>query len=193
MTKHEWETELKKCLRQLPKDEQNKVLAYYHELYADQSEAGKSEKQILNEFGNPADAAEKIMSDYGCTLPTNPLPRKASTPGSFATTIFIMEVIIFIWVLLAAVVVIWSIVATILTVGYAMIAASIISLFAQFSGGIAIGVRLVYAAVTLVSFALAGVVVPHTIKICQGAIKATSLIWKLLFGWYFKKQKGELK
>ncbi len=64
MTKYEWETELKKNIRRLPDDEIKRVTDYYGELFADKAERGESEREIVNEFGNPADVADKILSEY---------------------------------------------------------------------------------------------------------------------------------
>lgn len=80
MTKYEWETELKKCMHRLPKAEQDKVLEYYNELFADQAENGRSEKQIINEFGNPSDVAFKIMTDYGMDVSAVGDERRVAPP-----------------------------------------------------------------------------------------------------------------
>lgn len=64
MTKYEWETELKKNIRRLPDDEIKRVTDYYGELFADKAERGESEREIINEFGNPVDVADKILSEY---------------------------------------------------------------------------------------------------------------------------------
>ncbi len=64
MTKYEWETELKKNIHRLPKSEQDKALDYYNELFADKAESGMSETQIISEFGNPCDVADKILAEY---------------------------------------------------------------------------------------------------------------------------------
>lgn len=64
MTKYEWETELKKNIHRLPKEEQDRVLDFYGELFADKAESGMNETQIINEFGNPIDVADRIISEY---------------------------------------------------------------------------------------------------------------------------------
>lgn len=64
MTKYEWETELKKNIHRLPADETARVLEYYGELFADMIERGKKETEIISEFGNPVDVADKILSEY---------------------------------------------------------------------------------------------------------------------------------
>ncbi|MBD5131486.1 MAG: DUF1700 domain-containing protein [Clostridiales bacterium] len=64
MTKYEWEHELKKNIHRLPSDEIARVLDYYNEMFEDYIERGKSEREIIREFGNPADVADKILSEY---------------------------------------------------------------------------------------------------------------------------------
>ncbi len=81
MTKYEWETELKKSIHRLPDEEIKRVLEYYGELFEDNVERGKSETQIINEFGNPVDVADKILSEYDGELVDEPETRK--TDGIF--------------------------------------------------------------------------------------------------------------
>lgn len=64
MTKFEWERQLKKGISGLPKTEQQRVLDYYNELFADKIDAGLREQYIISEFGNPYDVANKILVDY---------------------------------------------------------------------------------------------------------------------------------
>ena len=64
MTKYEWERQLKKGISGLPKAEQQRVLEYYNELFADKIDAGLREQYIISEFGNPYDVANKILVDY---------------------------------------------------------------------------------------------------------------------------------
>ncbi len=76
MTKYEWETELKKNICRLPADEVKRVLEYYGELFDDMAERGKSEREIINEFGNPADVADNIFSEFEDIAP----PERAEKP-----------------------------------------------------------------------------------------------------------------
>lgn len=64
MTKFEWMSELKKNIRRLPDDEIRRVLEYYEELFADKSEQGGRENEIVAQFGNPVDVSDKILSEY---------------------------------------------------------------------------------------------------------------------------------
>ena len=64
MTKYEWESELKKNIHRLPADEIARVMEYYDELFADKIERGYNEYEIIGQFGNPVDVADKILSGY---------------------------------------------------------------------------------------------------------------------------------
>ena len=78
MTKYEWEHELKKNIHRLPGDEIARVLDYYNEMFEDNIERGKTEREIIREFGNPVDVADKILSEYdGELLPED---GRISTP-----------------------------------------------------------------------------------------------------------------
>ena len=65
MTYTEWRDELKKNLLCVSDAERQRVLDYYAEAYADRREAGFSEREIINGFGAPYDAAQ-----------TNPKPNR---------------------------------------------------------------------------------------------------------------------
>ncbi len=86
MTKYEWESELKKNIHRLPVDEISRIMEYYDELFADKIERGYNECEIIGQFGNPVDVADKILADYeGATAqapqtPT-PAPALADTPA----------------------------------------------------------------------------------------------------------------
>ncbi len=63
MSKYEWEKELKKQLSALPEKEQKPIFDYYGEMFEDRFESGMSEADIIREFGNPYDVAQKILAD----------------------------------------------------------------------------------------------------------------------------------
>ena len=58
-----WEKELRGNLKRIPQDEIESILDYYNELFADKSEQGFSEREIIKGFGNPFDVAYKIVYD----------------------------------------------------------------------------------------------------------------------------------
>lgn len=61
MTFHEWEAKLLENLTSLSEQEKQKILDYYREIYSDKTDAGYSNKQILDEFGSPEECAKKIL------------------------------------------------------------------------------------------------------------------------------------
>ena len=63
MTYNEWRDELKSNLLSVSDTERRRVLDYYAEAYADRREAGFSEREIIDEFGAPYDAAQRILSE----------------------------------------------------------------------------------------------------------------------------------
>lgn len=65
MTYTEWRDELKSNLLCVSQSEQKRVLKYYAEAYADRREAGYSEREIIEQFGAPYDAAQRILNEDG--------------------------------------------------------------------------------------------------------------------------------
>lgn len=63
MTYNEWRDELKQNLLCVTPPERQRVLDYYAEAYADRREAGFSEREIIEDFGAPYDAAQRILSE----------------------------------------------------------------------------------------------------------------------------------
>lgn len=63
MTYIEWMDELKKNLLSIPRDERERVASYFSEIYADKRDAGFSERQIIEEFGPPYDAAKRVLGE----------------------------------------------------------------------------------------------------------------------------------
>lgn len=69
MTYNEWRDELKSNLLSVSDAERRRVLDYYAEAYADRREAGFSEREIIDEFGAPYDAAQRILSENNYDAP----------------------------------------------------------------------------------------------------------------------------
>lgn len=63
MTYNEWRDELKSNLLSVSASERRRVLDYYAEAYADRRDAGYTEREIIEDFGAPYDAAQRILSD----------------------------------------------------------------------------------------------------------------------------------
>ncbi len=78
MTYTEWRDELKSNLLCVSESERRRVLDYYAEAYADRREAGFSEREIIEEFGAPYDAAQSMLADN--QVPYAEAPADAATP-----------------------------------------------------------------------------------------------------------------
>lgn len=63
MTYNEWRDELKSNLLSVSESERRRVLDYYAEAYADRRDAGFSEREIIEDFGAPYDAAQRILAE----------------------------------------------------------------------------------------------------------------------------------
>ncbi|MDE7182619.1 MAG: DUF1700 domain-containing protein [Clostridia bacterium] len=67
MTYNEWRDELKSNLLCVSESERRRVLDYYAEAYADRRDAGFTEREIIDDFGAPYDAAQRILSERSDT------------------------------------------------------------------------------------------------------------------------------
>ena len=63
MRKIEFERKLLSRIEMLPRIEKDKVIDYYNELYYDKLDSGFSEEAIVDSWGDPDDAAIKILSE----------------------------------------------------------------------------------------------------------------------------------
>ncbi|MDR3263847.1 MAG: DUF1700 domain-containing protein [Clostridiales bacterium] len=63
MKKSKFEKKLFKQLGSLPKAEKIKIIEYYNELYLDQKELGRSDDEIIAEWGSPSDIALKVLNE----------------------------------------------------------------------------------------------------------------------------------
>lgn len=76
MTYNEWRDELKNNLLSVSESERRRVLDYYAEAYADRRDAGYSEREIIDYFGAPYDAAQRILYDTYDDAPLSEEPAK---------------------------------------------------------------------------------------------------------------------
>lgn len=79
MTYIKWQDELEGYLGVLSREEKEKVFAYFAEMYADKRDAGLSEKEIIEEFGAPYDAAKRILEENGEAPPEQRAGSRART------------------------------------------------------------------------------------------------------------------
>ena len=61
MTYIKWKDEVESYLGNLSAEEKQRIFSYFAEMYADKRDAGKSEAQIIEEFGAPYDVAKRIL------------------------------------------------------------------------------------------------------------------------------------
>ena len=81
MTYRQWEKAFRKRLSRLPKEERERALGYYAELYGDKLDAGVSESEIVREFGDPKAAADKIIEESAETASAQGKTVRARTAG----------------------------------------------------------------------------------------------------------------
>lgn len=123
MTYIEWRNELEGYLKNVPKDEKEKLFSYYAEMYADKRESGLSESEIISGFGAPYDVAQNAMSEGREAEPTKTKTIKDEVaPKKKSNTLFIILMLCFGWWIILTLV----IVAVSLTVSIAVIPASLI-------------------------------------------------------------------
>lgn len=67
MTRDEYLKELRFFIGKLPKEDRKRILEFYDELIDDKLEAGMTEEEILQEFGQPQALAQQIFQDNGQT------------------------------------------------------------------------------------------------------------------------------
>ncbi len=82
MTYNEWRDELKSNLLSVSETEKKRVLDYYAEAYADRREAGFSEREIIDGFGAPFDAAQRILNEEKDEQVSNIAPEEKNSNTS---------------------------------------------------------------------------------------------------------------
>ncbi len=59
----QWRRQFESLIKDLDADERERALSYYAEMYADGRDAGLSEEEAVAKFGDPREAAEKILAE----------------------------------------------------------------------------------------------------------------------------------
>ena len=78
MTYKQWESELIRYLNDIPASEKHEACEYYREIFSDKFDAGIEENKILEEFGEPRNCAERILSERADNDIKDEKPHKAS-------------------------------------------------------------------------------------------------------------------
>ena len=97
MTYRQWEKGFKKRLSRLPKEERERALGYYAELYGDKLDAGIPESEIVREFGDPKAAADKIIAESAEPASAQGKAARTRTAGDTAARI-VAAVLLFLFV-----------------------------------------------------------------------------------------------
>lgn len=187
MTKKEFLKALEKYLKNLPKKEIEKSLAFYSEIIDDRMEEGAAEEEAVRDLGAPDKIAEEILSDASfASIARGGAERIRSKKGN--TFLIVLAVIGFpIWfpLLTAVTVVLFSgaIVLFALWIAFAALLFSLavsaaLGLFGSaahlFAGELAPGLFLLGAA--LVTFALSGLLFPPLKKLL-------AILWRTAGKW----------
>lgn len=136
MTKHEFLTELRRCLTGLPQKDIDSSLDYYGEMIDDRMEEGVSEEEAVAAVGTPKEAAEEVLKE----IPLKELIKNRARP---TRTLRVWEIILLIlgapiWLslLIAAVAVavslyavLWSVIAVFYAASITIGAVALIGLF----------------------------------------------------------------
>ena len=97
MTYRQWEKAFKKRLSRLSKEERERALGYYAELYSDKLDAGIPESEIVREFGDPKAAADKIIAEPAEPASAQGKAARTRTAGDTAARI-VAAVLLFLFV-----------------------------------------------------------------------------------------------
>lgn len=72
MNRKEFISQLYRELSGITRDEQNKAINYYEELFDDALENGRSEQDVINEVGLPKQVAENVIRELNAEKPGDP-------------------------------------------------------------------------------------------------------------------------
>ena len=210
MTYNEWRDELKSNLLSVSEGERRKVLDYYAEAYADRREAGFSEREIIEDFGAPYDAAQRILAEnrgdeysYEPTEPRkdkkreekrkesySPPPPQYDSPPAYSNpssersdraVIFILLCIIFAGPLFGLIMAMVGI-----TIGFCVAPVAVIGSGVAIAGssfGIMIGGNIAYGFIAL---GVGVIVIGVGVMLCSLFFKLVTLMWTLfkkVFAW----------
>ena len=109
MTKKEFLTNLRRCIRELPSNEINERLSFYSEIIDDKMEEGLSEVAAVADVGSIDKIAAQILADGGVQAPTKKVKRPVS---AWQIVLLIVGSPIWFSILLVVFAVTWSVIIT---------------------------------------------------------------------------------
>lgn len=213
MTKNEWITELKKNTEKLPSEEQNRILEYYEELFSDKTESGMSEEEIINEFGNPRDVAEKLLNESPAEEEKTAFPQENIKSGNESsdsrkteekpkeeykppvcekkkhsvgsTLAFITLLLLFGFVGLGILIAVWAVILSIVVVGASAAFAGIVQFFVSFTlFNAGIGAALAQLGISIFAAGIGFIILANAKSLSQIAIWVSRKIYYIFIGWY---------
>ena len=180
MTKNEYLRQLRRCLRQLSRQEMGQSLAYYSELIDDRMESGMGEDEAVASMDPPESAAAQLLEDAAQRGALKPRSSTVSAALIIAgSPQWLVFAIVAGAVILALYVVVWAVivsvaaaVAAVAVSGIALIAAAI----SGFSGGIAPAAYLLGCGLMCAGIALA--LYTPVISLIRLTIKWTARVFR---------------
>lgn len=213
MTKNEWIAELKKNTEKLPSEEQNKILEYYEELFSDKTESGMDEEEIINEFGNPRDVAEKLLNESSAeeektaapqenikdgntssdSKKTEEKPKEEYKPPVYekkkrstgSTLAFITLLLLFGFVGLGILIAVWAVILSVVVVGASAAFAGIVQFFVSFTlFNSGIGAALAQLGISIFAAGIGFIILANAKSLSKIAIWVSRKIYYIFIGWY---------
>lgn len=213
MTKIEWIAELKKNTEKLPSEEQNRILEYYEELFSDKTESGMSEEEIINEFGNPRDVAEKLLNESPAEEEKTAVPQENIKDGNTSsdskkteekpkeeykppvyekkkrstgsTLAFITLLLLFGFVGLGILIAVWAVILSVVVVGASAAFAGIVQFFVSFTlFNSGIGAALAQLGISIFAAGIGFIILANAKSLSKIAIWVSRKIYYIFIGWY---------
>lgn len=131
MTKREFLRSLSRALSLLKFSERQRTIAYYSEMIDDAIDAGESEEEVIARLGSPDEIAAQILSEAASR---GELKKKVNP---LSAILMVLGSPVWLPLLLAAVIVVGSIVFVIYVVAWALIIVAFAVVFALVAAGIA--------------------------------------------------------
>ena len=213
MTKIEWIAELKKNTEKLPSEEQNRILEYYEELFSDKTESGMSEEEIINEFGNPRDVAEKLLNESPAEEEKTAVPqenikdgntsseskktdekpkqeykppvyeKKKRSAGSTLASLTLLS--LFGFVGLGVLIAVWAVILSVMVVGASAAFAGIVQFFVSFTlFNSGIGAALAQLGISIFAAGIGFIILANAKSLSKIAIWVSRKIYYIFIGWY---------
>ena len=191
MTAAEYLYDLRKRLKQLPKQEVDQAMSYYEEYFAEVGPGGEAE--LISRLGTPAQVASTIISEYAMKdmSGTGQTPKKGSGIKTMwiviiavlASPVAIPIAIALLAIVFSLLIGLFSIFFSLFVAALAMVVTGIVSVGLSVVGLFAAPLEAIaLLGVALLSIALGLALGLGTIKLCQLTVKAITWIFAKILG-----------